>query len=142
MGGDPETAVRELWARLAARDWDGCADVLAPDVVVEWPASGERFCGRDAYLGVNRAYPEGWSTRVVAVVADGSTVVSEVEVPLDGVGIFAVMSIWTVESGRITRGREYWITVNGDEPPAWRAAYHERFDGRPSPLGTDRQSTA
>jgi ketosteroid isomerase-like protein len=123
--------VRRYWERMAERDWDGVGACLAPDVVMEWLASGERFVGRRAVVEVNRAYPEGWSIRVVAVVADGARVVSEVEVPHEDAGVFAVASVWTVRDGLLASAREYWVTCGADEPPAWRAAYASRYDGRP-----------
>ncbi len=132
--------VRAFWERIQARDWAGVGAVLAPDVVVEWPATGERLHGRDAVVGVNRAYPEGWSIRIVRLVQDGDpsaagTVVSEVEVPHEGIGVFAVASFWHVEGGLITRAREYWVQCAGEEPPAWRAELAQRYDGRPEEAG-------
>ena len=128
-----DEVVTLYWQRMQARDWVGLHAVLAPDVVVEWPASGERFDGPDAVVGVNRAYPEGWSIDVRRVVAgpDGQTVVSEVEVPQDGVGTFAVASFWQVSGGRITAGREYYVTCAGEEPPPWRSQYATPWSGRP-----------
>lgn len=130
MGADE--VVRSFWARVQARDWAGVHAVLAPDVVLEWPASGERFHGADAVVTINREYPEGWSIDVIRVVADpdGETVVSEVEVPQDGVGSFAAASFWQVRDGVITAGREYWVACAGEEPPPWRAPYATRYTGR------------
>ena len=129
----PDEVVTLYWQRMQARDWAGVHALLAPDVVVEWPASGERFEGPDAVVGVNRAYPDGWTIRVQRVVAgpDGDTAVSEVEVPQDDVGTFAVASFWQVRDGLISRGREYWVTCGGEEPPPWRARYATRWSGRP-----------
>ena len=50
-------------------------------------------------------------------------VISEVEVPHVGVGVFRVASFWQVEGGKITSGREYWVTVAAEEPPNWRTAF-------------------
>ncbi len=122
-----------FWERIQARDWGGVHALLAPDVVLEYPATGERFEGADTVVAINRQYPEGWSIHVQRVVAgpDGDTVVSEVEVPQDGVGIFAAASFWQVRDGVITAGREYWVMCGGEEPPAWRAAFATRWSGRP-----------
>ena len=92
------------------RDWQGVAGLLADDVVVEWPASKERMVGAANVVAVNAEYPEGWSIRVLRVVADGAEVVSEVEVP-HGDDVHRAASFWTVEDGRIVRGREYWTAV-------------------------------
>lgn len=57
--------VRGFWAAIAARDWAAMEELLADDVVVDWPASGERIRGRANVVAVNREYPEGWSIRVL-----------------------------------------------------------------------------
>ncbi|MGA5495262.1 nuclear transport factor 2 family protein [Streptomyces cinereoruber] len=117
--------VGALWDRMQARDWDGLAALLTEDAVVEWPVSGERITGRDDYVAVNREYPEGWSVRVLRIVAGDGEAVSEVEVPHEGVGTFRAVSFWTVRDGRIVRGTEYWTSPGADPRPAWRAAYTE-----------------
>ena len=123
----PSDVVRKFWAAIAARDWAGMADLLDPDVVVEWPASGERIVGRGNVVAVNREYPEGWAIDVLRVIGtDDDVAVSEVEVPHQGFGVFRAASFWTVRDGLIVSGREYWIGVGAEEPPAWRSAYAER----------------
>ncbi|MEU6877842.1 nuclear transport factor 2 family protein [Streptomyces sp. NPDC046712] len=119
--------VRGFWDRMQARDWAGLAALLADDLVVEWPVSGERIVGRENYVRVNAEYPEGWSIRVLRVVAQGEDVVSEVEVPHDTMGVHRVASFWTVRNGTITGGREYWTEVGSDPSPEWRAAYVQRL---------------
>ncbi|MBC9005258.1 MULTISPECIES: nuclear transport factor 2 family protein [Micromonospora] len=120
---DSEAVVRALWDRMQARDWTGVGDLLADDVVVEWPVSAERIVGRDHYVKINAEYPEGWSIRVLRVVASGDTVVSEVEVPHEEMGVHRVASFWTVRDGRIVDGREYWTSLGADPSPQWRSAW-------------------
>ncbi|KAB1108630.1 nuclear transport factor 2 family protein [Micromonospora aurantiaca] len=120
---DSEAVVRALWDRMQARDWTGVGDLLADDVVVEWPVSAERIVGRDHYVKINAEYPEGWSIRVLRVVASGDTVVSEVEVPHEEMGVHRVASFWTVRDGRIVDGREYWTGLGADPSPQWRSAW-------------------
>lgn len=122
----PQDVVQRFWNAIAAHDWAGMADLLHPDVVVEWPASGERIVGRDNVVAVNREYPEGWAIDVLRVIGAGDDVVSEVEVPHEGIGVFRAASFWTVRDGLIESGREYWIGVGAEEPPAWRSRYAER----------------
>lgn len=128
----PADVVRRYWARMQERDWAGVRALLADDVVLDYPHSGERFVGADAVLALNTQYPEGWSIEPVGVLAEGDRVFAEVEVPFEGVGVFAVASMWTVRDGLLVRGREYWILEAGEEPPAWRAKLAQRFDGRAS----------
>lgn len=120
---EPAPVVRAYWELMQARDWAGLRQVLAPDVVVEWTASNEQFVGPEAVIGVNREYPEGWSIRVRGILAHGNTVASDVEVPMDDVGVFRVAAFATVRDGMLASSVEYWIGVGADQPPAWRAKY-------------------
>ncbi|MDI9883448.1 nuclear transport factor 2 family protein [Streptomyces sp. HNM0645] len=124
---EPSKVVHGLWERMQARDWAGVGELLAPDVVVEWPVSGERIVGRENYVRVNAEYPEGWSIRVLRIVAAGGEVVSEVEVPHRTTGVHRVASFWTVHSGRIVAGREYWSELGSDPSPEWRSGLVERL---------------
>jgi ketosteroid isomerase-like protein len=117
--------VRSYWDRIQARDWDGMAALLAEDVVVDWPHSGERFRGRDNVVGVNREYPEGWAIDVRRVVDGGDVVVSEVRVPFRDEAEFVVASFFEVRDGRIHRAVEYWVQAGQEEPPAWRRRFTE-----------------
>lgn len=119
----PEVVVGQLWNRIAARDWAGVRRLLAPDIRLDWPATGEVFVGADNFVAVQSEYPEGWEIDVLRMVASGGTVVSEVEVPHERFGTFRAASLWTVHDSLITTGTEYWVTVAGEEPPIWRARY-------------------
>ena len=115
--------VRALWDRMQARDWTGVGELLADDVVVEWPVSAERIVGRENYVRINAEYPEGWSIRVLRVVAAGDTVVSEVEVPHEEMGVHRVAAFWAVRDGKIVDGRVYWTSLGADPSPQWRSAW-------------------
>ena len=115
--------VRELWTSIADRNWVGLAGLLDPQVTVAWPASGETFVGPANFVAVQSEYPEGWEIEVLRVVASGETVVSEVRVPHRDLGVFASAGFWTVRGGRVVAATEYWVTVDGETPPAWRGRY-------------------
>lgn len=134
--------VGRLWARIEARDWDGLGRLLADDVVLEYPVSGELIRGRANVVAVNAEYPTGWSVHVLrvlggsraagaeAVAVSGagavSEAVSEVEVPFEGLPTSRAVSWWTVAAGRVTHVREYWTVPGSEEPPAWRRPFAER----------------
>ncbi|NED94376.1 nuclear transport factor 2 family protein [Phytoactinopolyspora alkaliphila] len=122
---EPMKVVEALWERIEERDWAGVGDLVAEDAVIEWPASGERIVGRTNFVAVNSEYPEGWSIRVLRIVADGDDVVAEVEVPHVSMGVFRAASFWTVRDGQVVHGREYWTSVGGDPAPEWRRRYVE-----------------
>jgi ketosteroid isomerase-like protein len=122
--------VFRFWDRIEARDWDAVGRLLADDVEFEWPHSLERFRGRDSVVGVNRAYPEGWSIEVLRVLEAGDVVVSEVRVPFRNEAVFYVASFFEVRDGLIRRAVEYWVEAGQEEPPEWRRAFGERLDRR------------
>jgi ketosteroid isomerase-like protein len=130
---DPTSVVTDLWSRISARDWAGLGRLLADDVVLELPASGELVRGRANVVAVNAHYPDGWSIEVLRIVGAGDQVVSEVEVPMLGVGVFRAASFWTVRDGVVVQAREYWTVLGADEAPAWREQYTERT--RPGAAG-------
>jgi ketosteroid isomerase-like protein len=124
---EPTQTVQALWDRIQARDWAGVGELIAEDLVVEWPVSRERIVGRDNFIRVNAEYPEGWSIRVLRVIADGDTVVSEVEVPHESLGVFRSVSLWTLRDTKIVAAREYWTQLGADPAPEWRAPYVVRY---------------
>lgn len=119
--------VAELWRRIQARDWSSVRELLADDLVVEWPYEHIRLVGADNFVEFNRSYPEGWSIEVLRIVADGSTAVSEVRVPHPTVGPHYALSFFETDGGRIVRGREYWIEESYAEPTGDRARWFERM---------------
>ena len=122
---DPKATVAELWRRLQARDWDGLTELLAENLVVDWPNSHQRIRGRGRFIEFNRAYPEGWTIEVVNLFADGNVVVSEMRVPHDTLGRFDLVAIYEVEDGRVIRGREYWMDDVAEPVPPERARWLE-----------------
>ena len=121
----PAEVVRELWRRIEARDWDGVGELLADDLVLDWPETGERIRGRENFVEFNRNYPEGWSIEVQQILADGNRVASEIRVPHTELGLHWAASFFEVEDGRIARGTEYWVAQSKEPPPAWRAQWVE-----------------
>ncbi len=123
---EPLNVVAHLWQRIEARDWDGVADLIAEDAVIEWPVSGERIVGRDNFIAVNSddGYTVERSVELLRILADGDLVVTEVEMPQDHVRYRAV-SLWTVRDGEIVGAREYWTSPGQDPAPRWRAGYVE-----------------
>jgi ketosteroid isomerase-like protein len=122
---DPKSTVTEIWRRLQARDWDGLTELLAEDLVIDWPNTRQRIRGRDAYVEFNRAYPEGWTIEVVNVLVQGRIVVSEVRVPHSTLGRFDLVSILEVDNGRVVGGREYWMDEVAEPIPPERTRWLE-----------------
>ncbi|HYU56624.1 MAG TPA: nuclear transport factor 2 family protein [Actinomycetota bacterium] len=122
---EPGEVVRGVWERFEARDWDEAADLLAEDLVIDWPNTGERFRGRDNFIAMNRNHPAAdWHIQVRRIVASGPDVAAEVLVP-HADGLDACLGFYEVADGRITTGREYWVEIRPQSIPDWRAAWTE-----------------
>ena len=122
---DGADLVRRAWELFEARDWDAARELFRDDFVAEWPHSRERFRGRDDFIAMQRAYPEGWSIAVVSVVAEGDSVASLVRVTQDAT-VFHAASFFAVRGGRLASVRELWVTEGAEEPPPWRTRFSER----------------
>ncbi|MER5773019.1 nuclear transport factor 2 family protein [Streptomyces sp. NPDC002039] len=123
---EPLSVVARLWERIEARDWDGVAELIAEDAVIEWPVSSERIVGRANFIAVlsDDADTDEGSVEVLRILADGDLVVTEVEIPQDHV-VYRAVSLWTVRDGAIVGAREYWTSPGQDPAPRWRAGYVE-----------------
>jgi ketosteroid isomerase-like protein len=118
-------AVR-LWEAMEARDWETVGALLADDVIVDWPQSGERIRGREAVIRVNAEYPGEWHVTVERLLASGDEAVTEARVdwPEDG-HVDRAISWFTLREGLVAHIREWW-----PDPFAaaeWRAGYVERY---------------
>jgi ketosteroid isomerase-like protein len=120
-----EEIVRSLWERFEARDWDGARELLAGAMVCRWPHSDERFEGADAFIAMNRAYPEGWRITIVDVAAVPGGAASRIRVDQDH-QVFHAASFFTVRDGLIAEAVEYWVGQGQEQPPAWRKAFSAR----------------
>ena len=121
---DAAALANELWRRYFERDWDGAAALLDPDVVVEWPHSGERIRGRANVIAVNRAYPEPWTIEVLRVIPARDTAVTEVRGESQH-GVEFAVSFFESKGGLVTRIREYWVGERSQRAEPWRAAWVE-----------------
>ena len=111
-------AVRQFWAALQARDWAAARVLLLDDLQAVWWTSGERLCGADTLIDVNKHYPEGWTIQLLEVehLQDGRVMsLARVDHPPQR---FFATSFFRVDDGRIAGIDEYWATVEAPRP--WR----------------------
>jgi ketosteroid isomerase-like protein len=118
--------VRTLWERFDAQDWEAAGLVLADDVVVEWPHSGELIRGRDNVIRLNADYPGAWRIEIQGLLVAGDRVASQVRVT-DGAESFWAASFFEVRDGLIRHIREFWVDQPKEPPPASRAGLVERL---------------
>jgi ketosteroid isomerase-like protein len=94
---------------MATNDFHAVKTVLAPDLVVEWPQSGERMRGPENFARMNAEYPTAgrWTFTINRLVAGGEQVVTQVSVT-DGTQSAEPISFFTVRAGKIVHMVEYW----------------------------------
>ena len=142
---------RKLLERFAdvmdRQDWAKLADFLHPDVVVEYPQSGERFAGVENFRAQMENYPDFDTARthleevvggaeyaltpaytLVAVEGSGDrgAAITRARYP-DGSRWWAII-FYELRDGLIVRNRTFFAP--DFEPPDWRAPY---WDGEPTP---------
>lgn len=117
---------RRVWTLFQARDWKTARTLLADDFQAWWPHSREHFATPDAFIGVNRAYPEPWTIHVrhAHATADGAVVEARVAHPG---GHSYCCSVARIDDGRIRELVEYWADDDTIQPD-WRAPFARRFD--------------
>lgn len=105
----PEIVVREFWRLMGTNDFHAVKALLAPDLVVDWPQSGERLRGPDNFAQMNAEYPTTgqWTFVINRLVASGADVVTQVSLT-DGTQSAEPISFFTVRDGRVVRLVEYW----------------------------------
>lgn len=125
---DPAELVVRLWQRIEACDWEGVGALLDEEFVMEWPHSLERIRGRENFVELNRAFPEGWSIEALRVVGERDQAVTEVRVPHPELGTHYAASFLEAANGRLVRAREYWVEEGHQkEPPSDRSRWVERM---------------
>ena len=148
----PRTVIERYVTALTRLDWDAAADLLTDDYVEDYPQSGERVEGPEAYRRMfrNAPFEKDENGRVVQHAVDivgsedrwvltptliplrvegsgdGYTTVIDATYP-DGTRWF-IVSLVRVRDGKIARARTFWA---GDfEPAAWRAGFMRIVEDR------------
>jgi len=122
---DHEQTVRDYWATADARDWDGFAATMSPDVVYDMEQTRERVVGIEAYLRFNQAYPGDWHVVVRRVVAGEHDAVAVTDFSVGEEEMTGIHFFTFDDAGLITRVEDVWPEPY--EPPADRAGLVERY---------------
>lgn len=111
--------VGRFWAAYQARDWVFAQTLLSPNAQCCWWATRERFSGASAVVGVNAAYPEGWTIHLLELhrlAADRVLALVRVD---HGERSYWCHSHAGIGHHGIETLDEYWS--DDAEPPEWRA---------------------
>jgi hypothetical protein len=117
--------IRRFWETTEARDWEGLAGLLAPDLVYETEQTRERVRGPAGLVRLFQEFPGEWHLAVRRVVADGDGGSSVVDATLDGAPMVGLTFFTVDDAGLIRRIDEWWPEPY--EPPPGRAHLTERF---------------
>ncbi len=97
-----------FWEAAEKGDLDALTSLAHPDIVMEWPQSGERFRGRENALGALRAQevkPEPAGEPALEGCGD----VWVARVPLRyGEEIYHYVGIFTLDEGQVRHSTEYF----------------------------------
>ena len=118
--------IERFWRDVLAQDRDALQEYFAPDAVVDWHCTNERFTAAE-YIRANCDYPGDWEGKIERIERAGETYITAVRVfPKDRSASFHVVSFIRVAEGKIQAMDEYW--ADDGEAPLWR---REMKLGRP-----------
>lgn len=110
------------WSASAAGDLDAEHEIYHDDVVVEYPHSGERICGRRNIQALRGHHPSKLGFTILRVLGSGDLWVTEYVISYDERAVYTV-GIMEFRDGKVTRETQYFADPFG--PPAWRAQWVE-----------------
>jgi len=98
-------------------------EIYHPDLVLDFPQSGESMIGLANVKAMRTAYPANVTFKVNRMRGSGDLWVSEVEVTYDGATTLYATNIMEFRSGKVVRETIYF----GEpfEAPSWRAPWVE-----------------
>jgi ketosteroid isomerase-like protein len=141
-----------LYEILNTGQVDAADEVYAPDVVIEWPQTGERIVGLENTKAILRSYPGGHVAispehrtfidddagrfvltpmfTMVKIVGSGDTLAGTVKTRYPDGSDWWVIGIANFRAGKIVKVVQYFAPAL--EAPAWRSQWVERMGVEPS----------
>ena len=132
---DNDTIERKLRELYTSGDLEGLArlmsELASPDMVQEWPQSGERIRGRDNIAAVNQSYEgaTGMAPKMTLrrILKPGTAWVTESTIDYgDGTPVSFVSIIETNDDGKIVKETDYF--ANPFPAPEWRRKWVEQME--------------
>ena len=112
--------------RYEGIDYDKSHEIYHDDAVLEFPQSGERFVGKQAFLTWRRQYPARLDFRIRRINHAGDLWVTENLISYDGSPWMFTVNVLHFRGDRIAHERLY--VMEGFEAAPSRAEWAERFD--------------
>jgi SnoaL-like domain len=123
-----DAAIRAALVRQfeEGRDLDATHELYHDDAVLEFPQSGERFVGKDAFLTWRKRYPAKVDYRIRRITGHDDLWAVELLASYDGSAPMFGVSILRFRDDRIARESIY--VMAGFEAAAWRSEWVTPFD--------------
>ncbi|WP_370369695.1 nuclear transport factor 2 family protein [Catenulispora sp. GP43] len=120
-------AIEEHWRASELGDIEAEHAVYAPDAVLDYPQSGERFHGREAIAAQRGGHPANRHFTVLRITGVGDLWVSECVITYDGVPSYSV-SVMEFGDEHVAHETQYFADPFG--APEWRTELAEPMPGR------------
>ena len=118
-------AVEALVAAINAGDLSALEEVFTPDVVIEWPQSGERIRGEKNRREIYSRFPSLPKVTPRRITGSGEVWVLEASLDYGDGDPYQAVFILEMRDGRIARETGYWSKPF--PAPEWRAPWVERM---------------
>jgi hypothetical protein len=110
-------ALERHWASSESGDQQGEYEIYHANAVLEYPQSGERFCGVEKIQNSRTENPSNRHFFVNQVRGEGDLWITEYIITYDGKPVYTV-SIMEFQDGRVQRETQYY--ADPFDAPAWR----------------------
>jgi ketosteroid isomerase-like protein len=117
--------IERYWAAVNERDVERLRELVSEDFVEDWPQSGERIRGIDAWHRMATAHPTYPSVTPVRTLGEGDLWVTEALFDYGQGDPWRVCAILELSGDRIAQVTEYFGAPF--EVPEWRAGMTERI---------------
>jgi SnoaL-like domain len=121
---DIKALIERHWQASEAGDIEAEHDIYAPDALLDYPQSGERFRGRDRIQAQRGGHPAERHFTVRRILGQSNVWVSECIITYDGVPTYSV-SIMELDNGKVVHETQYFADPFPAAPG--RAALAERI---------------
>jgi hypothetical protein len=120
-------AIEEHWQASERGDAQAEHAVYAPDAILDYPQSGERFRSRETIAAQRGGHPASRHFNVLRITGGGDLWVSECVITYDGVPSYSV-SVMEFDHGHVVHETQYF--ADAFSAPEWRTQLAEPMPGR------------
>lgn len=118
---DTKALIERHWRASEAGDVEAEHDIYAPGAVLDYPQSGERFCGRDTIQQQRASHPAERHFTVRRILGHHDLWVSECVITYDGSPTYSI-SIMELDNGHVMHETQYFADPFAPSPGRARLA--------------------